>query len=396
MIEQYLGDYMREDGRRSQRIPRPRPAAARQRRSEPFGMTVLALRLANMQQRRQQAARQRVAEDVEGPSGRSCRGAKCRSRRSPTASTRRAGCRRRSAQLLRPLPRHPVGRTADRLRHLEARRAHPRRRTVADARAPPRAAGRLRPRPAASRSSSAAGRRPSRSPAADEVLDPDALTIGFARRFATYKRGDLIFRNPERLAPHPEQQGPAGAVHLRRQGPPEGPRRQGTDRAQSCSMPRKPEFRRRVVFIEDYDMNVARYLVQGVDVWLNNPRRPLEASGTSGMKVAGNGGLNLSILDGWWVRGLRRRQRLGHRRRRGVHRPHLPGRRREPGPVRPARAGDRADVLHPRQRTACRATWIRRMKQFDHARSCRCSTPTAWSRSTRRSAMPRRTPALAR
>jgi starch phosphorylase len=68
-------------------------------------------------------------------------------------------------------------------------------------------------------------------------------------------------------------------------------------------MARRPEFRRRVVFLEDYDMNVARHLVQGVDVWLNNPRRPLEASGTSGMKVACNGGLNLSILDGWWVEG---------------------------------------------------------------------------------------------
>src|SRR5207253_2016702 len=66
---------------------------------------------------------------------------------------------------------------------------------------------------------------------------------------------------------------------------------------------RRPEFRRRIVFLEDYEMNLARYLVQGVDVWLNNPRRPLEASGTSGMKVACNGGLNLSILDGWWVEG---------------------------------------------------------------------------------------------
>src|SRR5262249_56638210 len=67
--------------------------------------------------------------------------------------------------------------------------------------------------------------------------------------------------------------------------------------------PRRPEFRRRVVFLEDYDINVCRYLVQGVDVWLNNPRRPLEASGTSGMKAAANGALNLSILDGWWVEG---------------------------------------------------------------------------------------------
>ena len=73
--------------------------------------------------------------------------------------------------------------------------------------------------------------------------------------------------------------------------------------AQILQFARRPEFRRRVLFLEDYDINVARYMVQGVDVWLNNPRRPLEASGTSGMKVACNGGLNLSILDGWWCEG---------------------------------------------------------------------------------------------
>src|SRR5262249_45058582 len=73
--------------------------------------------------------------------------------------------------------------------------------------------------------------------------------------------------------------------------------------AEILQFARRPEFRRRLVFLEDYDMNVCRYLVQGVDVWLNNPRRPLEASGTSGMKVAVNGGLNLSVLDGWWVEG---------------------------------------------------------------------------------------------
>src|SRR5262249_6845464 len=73
--------------------------------------------------------------------------------------------------------------------------------------------------------------------------------------------------------------------------------------AEIMQLARRPELRRRVVFLEDYDINVCRYLIQGVDVWLNNPRRPLEASGTSGMKVACNGGLNLSILDGWWVEG---------------------------------------------------------------------------------------------
>ncbi len=137
---------------------------------------------------------------------------------------------------------------------------------------------------------------------AEEVLDPEALTIGFARRFATYKRGNLIFRNLERLGAiinnkdRPVQILFAGKAHPRDHG--------GKELiAEILHMSRRQEYRRRVVFLEDYDMNVARYLVQGVDVWLNNPRRPLEASGTSGMKVCCNGGLNLSVLDGWWVEG---------------------------------------------------------------------------------------------
>jgi glycogen phosphorylase len=146
------------------------------------------------------------------------------------------------------------------------------------------------------------GSPPSEVDAADEVLDPDALTIGFARRFATYKRGDLIFRNVERVVKlvndkdRPVQFIFSGKAHPKDQG--------GKELiARVVQMARRSELRRRVVFLEDYDMNVARYLVQGVDVWLNNPRRPLEASGTSGMKVPVNGGLNLSILDGWWVEG---------------------------------------------------------------------------------------------
>jgi starch phosphorylase len=138
--------------------------------------------------------------------------------------------------------------------------------------------------------------------AAKEVLDPDALTIGFARRFATYKRGDLVFRDPARLAAilnqtdRPVQLVFAGKAHPKDNG--------GKELiARVVHNTRLAEFRKRVVFIEDYDMNVARHLVHGVDVWLNNPRRPLEASGTSGMKVAVNGGMNLSILDGWWCEG---------------------------------------------------------------------------------------------
>jgi starch phosphorylase len=151
----------------------------------------------------------------------------------------------------------------------------------------------------------ARGAGPAEIARADEVLDPDALTIGFARRFATYKRGTLIFRNLERLTAlinnkeRPVQFVFAGKAHPRDHG--------GKELiAEIMQFARRPEFRRRLLFLEDYDMNVCRYLVQGVDVWLNNPRRPLEASGTSGMKVCANGGLNLSILDGWWVEGYAR------------------------------------------------------------------------------------------
>lgn len=135
--------------------------------------------------------------------------------------------------------------------------------------------------------------------AADEILDPDALTIGFARRFATYKRATLILRDLPRLKrmlsnkQRPLQLIFAGKAHPKDDAGKELIR-------QITTLSRDPEFGRRVVFIEDYDMAVARYLVQGVDVWLNTPLRPNEASGTSGMKAAANGVLNLSTLDGWW------------------------------------------------------------------------------------------------
>ncbi|HYP62571.1 MAG TPA: alpha-glucan family phosphorylase, partial [Acidocella sp.] len=146
------------------------------------------------------------------------------------------------------------------------------------------------------------GAPPAEVARADEVLDPEALTLSFARRFATYKRGTLLFRNLDRLAAiinnkeRPVQILFAGKAHPRDHG--------GKELiAEITHVARRPEFRRRIVFIEDYDINVARYLVQGVDVWLNNPRRPLEASGTSGMKACCNGGINMSILDGWWCEG---------------------------------------------------------------------------------------------
>jgi glycogen phosphorylase len=132
------------------------------------------------------------------------------------------------------------------------------------------------------------------------LLSPDALTIGFARRFATYKRANLILADIERLASmvndpkRPVQFVFAGKAH---------PRDEPGKRVlqQIAQLMRDRQFSEKFVFIEDYDINVGRFLVQGVDVWLNNPRRPLEASGTSGQKVVLNGGLNLSVLDGWWA-----------------------------------------------------------------------------------------------
>jgi starch phosphorylase len=137
---------------------------------------------------------------------------------------------------------------------------------------------------------------------ADEVLDPEALTIGFARRFATYKRGALLLRDPNRLrrlledTKRPIQFIFAGKAH-----PADN---EGKELIKAIvNFARDPAVRRRFVFIENYDINVARHLVQGVDVWLNTPRRPYEASGTSGMKAAANAVLNCSVLDGWWVEG---------------------------------------------------------------------------------------------
>ena len=133
-----------------------------------------------------------------------------------------------------------------------------------------------------------------------KVLSPDALTIGFARRFATYKRANLILADLQRLASmvndpkRPVQFLFAGKAH-----PHDDPGKRVLQ--QIAEMMRDSKFAGKLVFIEDYDINVGRHLVQGVDVWLNNPRRPLEASGTSGQKVVLNGGLNLSVLDGWWA-----------------------------------------------------------------------------------------------
>lgn len=132
------------------------------------------------------------------------------------------------------------------------------------------------------------------------LLDPEALLIGFARRFAPYKRADLVLRDLELLdqiinnSDRPVQFIFAGKAH-----PADVPGKQILQKIHQIAHDKR--FLGRIVFLEDYDINLARHLVQGVDVWLNNPRRPLEASGTSGQKVVLNGGLNLSISDGWWA-----------------------------------------------------------------------------------------------
>ena len=133
----------------------------------------------------------------------------------------------------------------------------------------------------------------------NRILDPEILTIGFARRFATYKRGSLLFSDRDRLKrllnddTRPVQFIFAGKAHPQDEG--------GKALIQQVyKFSREEGFENRLVFVEDYDTYIARRLVQGVDLWLNNPLRPLEASGTSGMKLPPNGGLNLSVLDGWW------------------------------------------------------------------------------------------------
>jgi len=148
----------------------------------------------------------------------------------------------------------------------------------------------------------AAGEKADYIDAANSLFDPKALTIGFARRVAGYKRWNLLLTEPDRILrlindeQRPVQFVFAGKAH---------PQDEGSKRIlqQLAQWKYDPRVRQRAAFLEDYDQEIARQLVQSVDVWLNVPRRPLEASGTSGEKVAMNGGLNLSILDGWWLEG---------------------------------------------------------------------------------------------
>jgi starch phosphorylase len=147
------------------------------------------------------------------------------------------------------------------------------------------------------------GRAPDEMRELETLFDPRALTIGFARRFATYKRAHLALQDLERmraLLGNPER--PVQMLFAGKAHPAD---RAGQEVIRKLFQLTQEEFRGTVVFLEDYDIEVARMMVQGCDVWLNTPRRPQEASGTSGMKSPVNGGVNLSVLDGWWAEGFR-------------------------------------------------------------------------------------------
>jgi starch phosphorylase len=299
MVENYLGSYIQQlkiDKNEFLGLGRQNPRDP----NEPFCMTVLAIRLANKSNgvsklhgsvsRKMWRAIWPELPEAEIPITSITNGVHTRSWLAPEMA--QLYDRYLGVQWEERPTDHSIWKRADNIPNAELWRTHERRRERLVAFARGRLKAQLTRR----------GAPPAEVARADEVLDPEALTIGFARRFATYKRGNLIFRNLDRLTAivndkdAPVQIIFAGKAHPRDHG--------GKELiAEILHIARRPELRRRVVFLEDYDMNMARYLVQGIDVWLNNPRRPLEASGTSGMKVCCNGGINLSILDGWWVEG---------------------------------------------------------------------------------------------
>jgi len=296
LIEHYLGDYARGLGLNSQQfmgLGRKKPSDY----EEEFCMTVLALRMsgsANGVSKLHGAVSRDMWKGLwpglpveEIPIGHVTNGAHFRSWVSNEMNQlydRYLGPNWREHQADPKLWLH-----VDSIPHEELWRTHERRRERLVAFARRRLRAQLTRR----------GAPQSTIDAADEVLDPEALTIGFARRFATYKRATLLLRDIdrlERILNHPDRPVQilfAGKAHPRDD--------EGKSFIQEIyKVSQRKGLSRRLVFLEDYDMAVARYLVQGCDVWLNTPLRPLEASGTSGMKALANGTLNVSTLDGWW------------------------------------------------------------------------------------------------
>ena len=316
LVRRVAGPLLDGDGRRHRRRPVERVleiGRGADNDAGQFDMTALQPPAHERRERREQAPRARPRT----PRGRAS--PRTGSRRSPTASTRRPGSAARSSSSYERYLDADLddldGTTAatrwweriDRIPAAELWEAHldQKRELAVFAR------GRLRTQFARH------GEAPGTLQQLGEALDPKILTIGFARRFATYKRAGMIFTDTERLArlladaDRPVQLVFAGKAH-----PADRP---GQAVIQEIfGRTRSPEFRGRVFILEDYDMRIGRFLVQGVDVWLNTPRRPLEASGTSGMKAGANGVVNLSVLDGWWDEGWTERQRLGDRRPRAA------------------------------------------------------------------------------
>jgi starch phosphorylase len=195
----------------------------------------------------------------------------------------------------------------------------------------------------------------------DQILDPDILTIGSARRLATYKQGDLILSQPERLAKRvtdPEK--PIQIIFAGKAHPRDDEGKKILQRI--IKHANDPVLKRRIIFVEDYDYNVARHLVQGVDVWLNTPRRPLEACGTSGQKVVLNGGLNLSILDGWWNEAFNGRNgfAIGHG---GMHNDPNQQYQRDAEFLYRALENDVIPLYYERDPSGLPHRWIKRVKE---------------------------------
>ena len=331
LVETHLAGCWGSLGEHRDALPGARPLRQRQRAAVQHDGAGAAHRRRG--QRRQPAARRGDARDVGRRSGRTW----------PTSD--RAGARhhqrraradldvaRRSTPPVRRASRRRLARPARRSRGLAADRSTSRTRSCGQARMALRELPvRVHPRARALSAGRTSASAPPRVVAAGTLLDPDALTIGFARRFTGYKRPELIFHDPERLARHPQRSAAARADRLRRQGAPGRRDRQAPPAAASTAARSTRAFGGRIAFVDDYDLHVAHFLVQGCDVWLNNPRKPLEASGTSGMKASLNGVPHLSIGDGWWAegftgengwlidgRGRRRPRRAGRGRRRGA------------------------------------------------------------------------------
>ena len=232
------------------------------------------------------------------------------------------------------------------------------RRSVAAKRAAARSSSSRTPEPAARLVARARRQPPPSSAGSTAVLDPDVLTIGFARRVPSYKRLTLMLRDPDRLKRlllHPErpvQLVIAGKAH---------PADDGGKRLiqELVRFADDPEVRHRIVFLPNYDIAMAQPLYPGCDVWLNNPLRPYEACGTSGMKAALNGGLNLSILDGWWDEWFDGSNGWAIPSADGVDDPDRRDDIEADGALRPHRERGRAALLRPRRARAARAAGSR-------------------------------------